>query len=131
MSRRPVPVMIDGQSYPSLTAAARALGVSDQVIARRAGRPVTPRPATPNPQTQDWTTIDLNEPLRALRTLAGLSLSAAARACGYAGHTSIQGLERHEGGPEGQSSTLSTITRIAYAYGFEVRIQVRRHTVER
>jgi len=76
---------------------------------------------------EPWVTLDELTPLRALRKLAGLSLSQAARIAGLKGHTSIQGLERLEG-RDGGSTTIGTFARRARAWGFEYRIQVRRVT---
>jgi ribosomal protein L37AE/L43A len=75
---------------------------------------------------EGWIILDESTPLRALREMAGLSLAEAARRAGLRGPTSVQGLERIEGSPEGGSTTVGTLRKRAEAWGFEVRIQVRR-----
>ena len=72
-----------------------------------------------------WTTLDIIEPQRALRRLAGLSLAKAARASGLKAHSTIEMNERREG-RDGSSPQIGTIAKRAREWGFELRIQVRR-----
>jgi hypothetical protein len=53
---------------------------------------------------EGWIVLDELTPLRALRELAGLSLAEAGQRAGLRGPTSVQGLERIEGSPEGGST---------------------------
>lgn len=106
-----------GQERPAVGGTVRC-----ELHARRAAELQRER----KPRPDGWVVLDELEPLRTLRTMAGLSLTEAARLAGLRGPSSVQGLEQMEGGPEGGSTTIGTLRKRANAWGYEFRLQVRR-----